>query len=432
MPLAQLPAIDVNACSGWTEQDRLMYNRLQFYIAKMQVERRKTWITWNRFFGKIKWTPNMGKTMRSVTKEPSPHVRQFAFPNPIGEMPKKDVIDVRERSQDEVVYRHRFESLALHWEPNFVDFLTDHVDAAGTDIMEKQERFQDVFERGRVFHRSPFFGVADGTGASIAGVIPAPIGEGNAAGTNGKTTAFLQAQSALIGPKGYLSMEYLNKVLTIMENDHRVPAFSGSNIGEENKGLTGKFGLVLSSEAFNHFTLDPWLLANKNCSLDIVNGRFQGSLFGRITCIIEDMPMRMRTDGTFPAPETRELGADAYNKGETIPNSIYTSLDGDNGSPYEFAFMLGAEGYDTIQVGPPPSQFASNGMPKGFGKMQWNGELILSKNILVPCVGDDGTVAMETNVYGELMKFFSQTTYGIRAKQPRNVLPIMFKRKRGQ
>ena len=428
MPYASMPAIDERAATNWTEQDKDLYNSVPYYLAKMQVDRRKTWVTWNRFFDKVKWTPNQGNTMRMVTKEPSPHVRQFANPNPITETPKKDVINVLERSQDEIVYRHRFESLPLQFVPSFKDFLTDHVDKCAEDIMEKQERFQDIFERGRIFQRSPFVAIADGQGAAADLSIAAPIGN-SMSDANAKTAAWLQAMAALIGGEGYLGLELLNKLLTIMENDRRVLPFSGSGMGKENVGLDGKFALVLSSEAFNCFTFDKWLKENKNCTLDIVNQRFVGNLFGRITCIIEDMPLRMKMDATFAAPEIREGNANAYNKNETVPNPLYTGIAN---SPVEFAFLVGAKGYKTITVGPPPAAFASNGMPKGFGKMQWNGELILSKNILVPCVGDDGTVAMETNVYGELMKFFSQTTYGIRAKQPRNVLPIMFKRKRGQ
>ena len=69
-------------------------------------------------------------------------------------------------------------------------------------------------------------------------------------------------------------------------------------------------------------------------------------------------------------------------------------------------------------------------MPEGFGKMTWNGELILTKNFLVPYVQDDGSIKMDTNSWGEYVKFQSHATYGIFPRQPRYVLPIIFERVR--
>lgn len=421
MPLGQIPAIDANVCSGWTPQQIDLYNKLDFYFAKKNVERLKWYPTWRRFAGKVPWSPNMGDTMRTVITEPSPHIRQHAFPNPITQAPKMDVIDIRERKVDEIVYRHRFESLVLNFLPDFRDFMT-HVSDNSTDIMEKEERFEDLFYRSRIFHKSPFVAIPN---RAAGEVFAAPSGVGNAAGTTGKTTAWLQAQIPAIGNPGYLGMRFLNRLLTIMENDIGAKPFSGPDQPKENTGMANKFALVTSTEAFNHFSLDPHLLNYKNCALDIITGRFQGSLFGRLTAILEDKPLRFKADGTFPAPEIREGNPAAENFGETIPNPEYVDIDQ---TPYEIAFLVGAKGYDVIDVGPPPAAFASSGMPKGFGKMFWNGEVQMTKNFLVPCVQDDGTVVMQTNMYGEDLKFISQATFGMRGYQIRNIVPIIFKR----
>lgn len=437
MPLSSIPAIDANVCSGWTEQQVDLYNKLPFYLAKMQVDYRSTWATWKKFCGTRKWQRNMGDTLKAVTKEPSPHLRQFATPALLSQAPKKDVVDIRERTATAQVRRHRFESLNLNFVPDFQDFLTDHVDAAGQDILEKQTRFEDLFYRSQIFYQSPKVAIA---GKADGLLVNAPMeiatetraaGVTTLTGVNAKNTAWNQAMIAQLGANGKANFNFLNKLLTIAENDERILPYSGSDIPKQDQGLSGKFCVVIPSELFHSFTFDPYLQQNKNCQLDVVNGRFVGSLFGRITCMLEDKPLYLKEDGTFADPETRVLDLNAFNYGESIPNSVYTGLD-DTASPYGWGFFVGAEGYEVIEVGPPPAAFSGNGMPKGFGKMFWNGEIMITKNLLVPCPTDDNPNNVELNVYGEYLKFISQATFAILGKQKRNIIPFLYERSRGE
>ena len=93
----QLPAIDQNICGSWTQQNVDFYNRLPYYFQKGQAECRKQWATFSKLVNKVPWEPNMGDTMKRVMIEPSPVLRQDAFPNLLSQTPKTDIINVRER-----------------------------------------------------------------------------------------------------------------------------------------------------------------------------------------------------------------------------------------------------------------------------------------------------------------------------------------------
>jgi hypothetical protein len=117
------------------------------------------------------------------------------------------------------------------------------------------------------------------------------------------------------------------------------------------------------------------------------------------------------------------------NNGETLPDDNYSSIAT---SPVEFGFVMGPTGYESIEVGPPPSQFAGDSFPDA-PKMFWNGEVKLTKHILTPCIDEDtGLVTYEANTYGEYIKFISQAVYGILPVQRRNIIPIAYLRKRGK
>jgi hypothetical protein len=438
-----VPNINASICSQWTQQDINLYNTLPFYLVKMQLKYFKNFSIWPDFCGKVKWQPNMGPIMRQVSKEPSPNIRQFAFPNAVCSVPLKDIMDVRERTVDAQVLRHRFESMVLNFCPSFRDFLKDHVDRTNMDIVEKIARFHNVFIRGNVYVQSPYVMLpnrADGKAELTTAPTDIPTDTfdsvnqrttftANATPVNGaKDMNWMQAQFPLIGNPGNLSLNTVNLSLNIMETDLRIPPFFGDGQPQgDNAPLSGKYVLVTSGEAYNQFIYDPFFLSYKALNLDMITAPFKGSLFGRITCRLEDLPIRISLDGSFPTPEVRELNPNAFNYGESVPNPNYTS------APYEVAFLVGyGDGaYDTIEVGPPPKDFAGNGMPKGFGNMFWNAETIITKNLLTTCLDSNGNTVVDTNKYGEFLQIIAQGTFGIVGKQKRGILPIIFKRWRG-
>lgn len=424
MSAVTLPSIDNQACTSWTELDRERYYALPVYFQKKQADRIKTWSIWPKLLGERKWEQNMGDLGKVVQKEFAPTLRAHAFPNAITSSAKKDIIAVRERTTPFSVKHQKFESPVFNFLPNFRDFLTDHVSFTLDNINDQVVRFNDMFARSHIFHQSRYLMVPGYTGD---GILLAPQGDGNSAGTSGKTNAFLAATLAAVANVGPLSLNAINLACSHLDDQRMLP-FSGSSLPNgDNSPLDSRYCLVLGSDAYNQFIYDPWLHANKQIDLNIITAGFKGSLFGRVMCKLEDMPLRIKVDSTklpgnpdyitFPAPETQELDSSAENYGETVPNPDYVNAE------FEVAFLVsGGAPYEMVRVGP---------APKGFGSMVWNGRVQMTDNINVPCADEGGNTVWDTNKYGEYLQLISHSVVGIVGTQKRGILPILFRRFRG-
>jgi len=150
-------AIDLNKVTNqWTEVDRDLYNKLPIYLNKRQIEYIKEYDTWAKLLDEDPWVTNVGTTMRGVNKVPAPTLRGEFFPNPITQEPNRDVIEVRETTEDVQLYMHDFESNVFDFRPSFQDFLTNHIDFTSEQIGEKIMVAKDLFSRTAIFHDSPF------------------------------------------------------------------------------------------------------------------------------------------------------------------------------------------------------------------------------------------------------------------------------------
>ncbi len=418
-----MPAIDQNKITSWNEQEQSLYNSYPFWLMAYQLKYRETWATHSKLTGKKSWKPNMGGVMRGVRKEPSPHIRQEALPQELSKPGKKDIIDVHEVKTEATLKHQYFESRAFHFYPSFVDFMKDHVKATTTDIAAKIQRFDDIFCRTAGFHCAPLLFIANKANGEV---IDVPIWDAKDVSGVEKTAAVRATWIPHVGQPGNLSITNVFLADSYLREDIRATPNQGSSgMPGDDSPVEGKNVLVLSSEAYNQFRFDPFLLDNRTINLDIVQKGFKGAIGDNVVCRIEDLPLRMKADGTFPAPQGRVLGDEAYNKGESIISTEYKD------APYEFAFLYGDKPYDSLTVGPPPTDFTSGFEPDNFKDLFWNGEVKVTKDFLIPTVDENGAATFDLNTYGEYLKAISHAEYGILPTQRRWMIPILFKRVRG-
>lgn len=395
-------------------EDINRFQKLPFYLVKNEVAQFPTWNVFDQLYGTVNWQPNMGNTMRGVTPQRSPVGRVLFFPQPITGAPNKDVYQVTESSEDAILYSHWYESFQFNFVPSFNAFWRDYIQFANKDIVSKIAVSNNQFISTQMWFASPNVYFA-GTGVTSA---PTGVGDSTLATAGTKTTNWLQAQIASI--KNNLSLRTIYRAWLSISQDFAAPAFEkAQNMPTDNEGLKGKYVLVGSSEAWAAFPYDPDTNLLKSINLDILFQDYKGLLFGQIIYKFDRYPMRFNAAGVFVVPEVYDQ---TDMKWKTNP--VWASLVQ---TPYEIAWLLGADAARTIKVGPPPKEFATTNMSQEkFYSLRWNGEVRLTDQ--VPVVFSDGS--WDFNHYGTQLKFISWCNHGYLRGEPRYAMPIVFRRAR--
>lgn len=422
----QIPSVDQNICGQWTEQQLNLYNKLPFYLLEAEAKFRKSWVVWKPLLGTIPWKANSGDTMRRVMAEPTPVLRQEAYPQLLASVPTADIINYRERVADTKVRMQDFASPHFSYLPEFQDFMK-HIDQTVMNINRQTTIYEDIFYRTMLFHHAPYVYIVG------VGLVAAPTGDPNAAGTGGKTNAWLQAQFAALsgaGP-GILSFQEVYKALNDFEQQVGATPFEGTaKPNGDSAPLNERYALVISPEAWNNFVDDPWLKENRPLNMNIVTDAFKGDLFGRARCKLERWAIRYGIDNNFspslPVPETVQENPDREDYGRTMPNPLYALP---NNAPIEIGFFVGESPADAVTVGPPPAEFVRDLDQGAAVKMNWNGKTYLTKNFLVPCKDADGNTTYTMNEFGRYLRAQASLSLGISMINMQNILPIIYKRR---
>jgi hypothetical protein len=464
------------------------FKKLSFYLAKNEVALYPKWNVYDQLFGSIAWQPNMGSTLTGTTPTPSPVTRTTFMPETLDTFPKKDQYTVGEYTEDAQLGMHRFESNRFRFLNNFESFWRDHLSYAQADIVRQIQCANNIFIRTLMYYQAPDAYVANkGLSSQIGhtsgirkrGFSQASIRliengddsldtntthsvDGVAANTISKSGGVKFKEDCAEGgndsdtdgnvPAGNLTLKEIFKAMLVLQEDVAAPTFDRIyNVPKQSEMVKGKYVLVCSTEAWSSLLWDSNLRTNNTTSggatqlapanMNLLQDGFAGDLFGKVTAKFDQYPLRFDHNGDWVVPQTVDTTT-----GKVVPNPSYTAIGDGSGTDandasandagnasYEVAFLVGADAFKTISVGPPPSEFASKNMSaKKFYSMKWNGEVHLTDQFLIPNSGtplsDTGT--QDLNVYGDYLKFISQATFGGIPGDARYCLPIIFKRQR--
>lgn len=422
---------DLPEYTGWyDQQDVNLYNKLPFYLANMQARRQSIWMTYGKLYGKINWQANMGSTMKAVEAVPTPKGRSMFFPQPITSLPNKDVYEVLERSEQCNVLMHDFYSKNMYFLPSFQDF-RNNIDTTHDDIVRQIGYGDDDFIRTVIFHKSPFCYIVGNpsvgspliaSGFGNYEIVGAPYIPGGTDLTAaqvaiaGKNAAWLTAAAAACAASATpgLRLKTIKRIVMTMRDQLGAPFFEGTaNTPKDNEVIKGTYVLTGDMSIFDNLVFDPDLNSIRDVHQSYVEDGFCSSPFKQLTFKAERFPLHMAADGTFPVPEVQTNGND------TVPNPEYTN------APFSWAFLHGADAYKSIKVGPPPKQFASGEMdPKVFQGMNWNGEVRLTRNIMLK----DANGIYDNNSMGRFIRMQAALTMGCLPVRSRNTIPILYQR----
>ena len=425
-------AINQNICGSWSVQDVDAFEKLPYWLAKRDARYRKEKTVWPSLFPKAPWRPNMGDTMRVITVEEAPILRQTAYPTRLSAQPSVDVIDFGERANTSVLWRKRFTSPVMTFLPAFQDFITNKVAPTQKSLARTMMFYEEQFIRTWLWQFSPYVYVA-GYGLLAADT---PSSASAFAASAGKTSSWiLNTLWPLLqaSPDPYLSMSNLFKCHSMAKNEIGMIPYEGSELQEGmSTALGGKYVFVTQDPVWDAFTYDPWVLDNRVQNMDIVNDMFKGDIFGKIRGRIEDKGMRILiTDGEdgdplesgdtieWPAPEKLEDDADDPNYKRRRPAPRYTT----SAQIYISWLVGGGDSYKLLSVGGVPSPFNRD---NGSGHpMDWNGRIYLNSNLLTKCTDSDDAEQWDTNSWNEYVRLQAQAVYGMIGLDHFNILPIV-------
>ena len=263
-------------------------------------------------------------------------------------------------------------------------------------------------------------------------------------------------------PAGALTLKGIFKAMLVLQEDVQAPTFDRTfGAPKTSEMVKGKYVLICSTEAWASLLWDDSLRTATSsaattgaaatvrtttlapANMNLLQDGFAGDLFGKITAKFDPYPMRFDHNGDLVVPQTQNATS-----GKVVPNPAYNaigtglgtdvndgSLNDSGNASYEIAFLVGADAFKTINVGPPPKEFAGKNMnAKKFYSMKWNGEVTLTDQFLIPTGSGSAPLSdaagSELNTYGDYLKFISQAVIGGIAGDVRHCLPIIFKRQR--
>jgi len=482
----------VNAAADAASPTGGAFKQLSFYLAKNEVALYPKWNVYDTLFGSIPWQPNMGSTLKGTTPTPSPVLRTTFMPEELTAYPKKDQFTVGERTEDAMLGMHRFESNRFRFLSNFESFWRDHLSYAQSDIVRQIQNANNTFIRTLMYYQAPDafivgHGLSSQAGhtslyrkremsqANIRLIESITPGGGTLDDLDTDTThqvASSDTATHTISKSGglkfredcggvndagnvtatTLTLKDIFKAMLVLQEDIQAPPFDRTyGAPKTSEMVKGKYVLICSTEAWasllwdadlrQHGTSGKTQLAPAN--MNLLKDGFAGDLFGKITAKFDPYPMRFDHNGSLVTPQTQDSSS-----GKVIPNVSYNAIgtgatgDDNDGSlndagnaSYEIAFLVGADAFKTINVGPPPKEFAGKNMnAKKFYGMKWNGEVTLTDQFLIPTGSGSAPLSdgagSELNTYGDYLKFISQAVIGGIAGDTRYCLPISFLRRR--